>query len=257
MIVSGLPWDVNRSLSACRLWGPPVAARYAAADESSDGRSWARQDRNGISDVHPGGIATGHVLLQVGRHRDLRRDQVHFAVDERRQQHFARQRQEDDVDLVAVVGAEVFVEPCLYKLAVLVRDAAWHSFVDVIERAIERHPDPHEPSLDKRVEVLGKRRQHRRAHRSRQLGFEGGGREWSLGIDYRCLRRRRLVAAAGRECYHGANEQSPRCTLHKRKPTPEDGHRQFQARDRELAYFARTRSSTKRIAVITSCGSVF
>ena len=40
-----------------------------------------------LADIHPGGIAEGDELLQLGRHRDLRRHQVHLAVDERRQQH--------------------------------------------------------------------------------------------------------------------------------------------------------------------------
>jgi len=47
-------------------------------------------------------------------------------------------------------GLEVFVEPLLHELAVLIRDAALRAPVDEIERAIERHADPDGPSQGRR-----------------------------------------------------------------------------------------------------------
>ena len=133
-------------------------------------------------------------VLQLGRHRNLRRNQVHLAVDERRKQHFARQREEDHVDPVAGAGLEVLVEPFLHELPVLVRDAALHAPVDEVERAIERHADPHGPALDQLVEVAGERLQHGFANRERQLGFEDGGRKRGRDL----LDRLRLLRAACR-----------------------------------------------------------
>ena len=94
---------------------------------------------------------------QFGPHRDLRRNQVDLAIDERRQQHVARQRHEDHMDLVGVAGLEVLVQPFLDELSVVVRHAARHALVNEVERAIEGHADPHEPPLDHLVEVAFER----------------------------------------------------------------------------------------------------
>ena len=147
--------------------------------------------------------------LQLGRHGKLRRNQIDLALDERRRQHLARQRQEDHVDPVTRTGLEALVEPRLHELAVLVRDAALHAPVDVVERAIVRHPDPHCSPLDELVEVACKRLQHGVAYRRRQLGFELERRKCDLALfDWLRLLRCRLIVSACSECHHGANEQN-------------------------------------------------
>ena len=81
------------------------------------------------------------------------------------------------MDLVAGAGLEVFVEPFLHELAVLVRDAALHALVDEVERAIERHADPHDPSLDDLVEVARRTASARRRApkaAARDSSSEGG-----------------------------------------------------------------------------------
>ena len=180
IVIGAFPWALNFSLSATQAL--VVTAEFAGEDffarqvvYGGDRRRAGAGDQD-LVDVHPSGVAEVDVLLQFGRDRDLRRNQVHLAVDERRQQHLARQRQEDHVDPVARAGLEALVEPCLHELAVLVRDAALHALVDEIERAIERHADPYDPSLDELVEVACKRLQHGLAYRRRQLGFELEGR---------------------------------------------------------------------------------
>ena len=164
IFTGALPCALSFSLSAIRLSLVDAASRGRTLPcptgrrprRSAGAPAAGDQD---LVDVGAGGIAEVDELLELGPHRDLRRDQVDLALDQRRKQHVARQRHEEHVDLVVVAGLEVLVQPLLHELAVLVRHAALHALVDEVERAVERHADPHQPALDHLVEVAGERLQ--------------------------------------------------------------------------------------------------
>ena len=64
------------------------------------------------------------------------------------------------------------VQPLFDEPPLLVRDAALDALVEEVERAIERHANPHDPSFDYGVEVAGEWLQDEVAHARRQLRFE-------------------------------------------------------------------------------------
>ena len=214
-----------------RLQARMVAGRLADEDflpgqviQRGDGRRARGCDKD-LVHVLPRRIGEVHDFLPLGRDCQLGDDHVDLTRLERRNQHVPRHRDGDDVDL-QIAGLQFLVQLLFEEGQVFVGESPLDTFVDEVERAVERYRGPDQPALDHLVEVSGEGRAHHGAHvfgerllvrRRRQLFFarRRARRARRARPFRRCLLR---PPAAHRNSRHKNGKQPSRVRVHPVNP---------------------------------------